>query len=76
MGGGREGRGREGKGREGRGKGRGGLACEQGLLLPGLGGGWVGWGSERPCSQARPGEGFAAQNNFFSSYFYKILDSK
>ena len=44
MGGGREGKGREGKGREGRGKGRGGLACEQGLLLPGLGGGWVGLG--------------------------------
>ena len=48
MGRGREGKGREGKGREGRGKGRGkgrgGLACEQGLLLPGLGGGWVGLG--------------------------------
>ena len=58
-----------GGGREGKG---GGLACEQGLLLPGLG-----WGSERPCSQARPGEGFAAQHNFFfSSYFYEILDSK
>ena len=28
-----------GGGREGRGKERGGLACEQGLLLPGLGGG-------------------------------------
>ena len=42
MGGGRDGRreGREGKGREG----KGGLACEQGLLLPGLGGGWVGGG--------------------------------
>ena len=39
MGGAREGKGREGKGREG-GKGRGAaLACEQGLLLPGLGGG-------------------------------------
>ena len=37
MGGGREGKGREGE-REG------GLACEQGLLLPGFGGGWVGWG--------------------------------
>ena len=36
----------------------------------------MGWGSERPCSQARPGEGFAAQHNFFSSYFYEILDSK
>ena len=36
--------GREGKGREGRGKGRGGLACEQGLLLPGLGGGLGGVG--------------------------------
>ena len=36
----------------------------------------MGWGSERPCSQVRPGEGFAAQQNFFSSYFYKILDSK
>ena len=35
MGGGREGKGREGGG---------GLACEQGLLLPGFGGGWVGWG--------------------------------
>ena len=37
MGGGREGKGREGE-REG------GLACEQGLLLPGLGGGWGGVG--------------------------------
>ena len=37
--------GREGKGREGKGKGRGGgLACEQGLLLPGLGGGLGGVG--------------------------------
>ena len=36
MGGGRDGRGREGKG--------GGLACEQGLLLPGLGGGMGGVG--------------------------------
>ena len=34
--------GREGKGREGRGKGRG--ACEQGLLLPGVGGGVGGVG--------------------------------
>ena len=45
MGGGRDGRGkgkgREGKGREGKG---GGLACEQGLLLPGLGGGMGGVG--------------------------------
>ena len=41
MGGGREGKGGEGRGREGR---EGGLACEQGLLLPGLGGGWVGCG--------------------------------
>ena len=75
MGGGREGKGREGE-REG--EREGGLACEQGLLLPGLGGGLggVGRGIERPCSQARPGEGFAAQHNFFSSYFYKILDSK
>ena len=36
----------------------------------------MGWGSERPGSQARHGEGFAAQQNFFSSYFYEILDSK
>ena len=36
MGGGREGKGGEGKA-------GGGLACEQDLLLPGLGGGWVGW---------------------------------
>ena len=36
--------GREGKGREGRGKWRGGLAFEQGLLLPGLGGGLGGVG--------------------------------
>ena len=35
------GEGREGKGREGKG---GGLACEQGLLLPGLGGGMGGVG--------------------------------
>ena len=38
MGGGREGKGGKGKG------GGGGLTCEQGLLLPGLGGGWVGLG--------------------------------
>ena len=49
MGGAREGKGREGKGREGKGreggKGRGGaLACEQGLLLPGLGVGLGGVG--------------------------------
>ena len=31
--------GREGKGRKGRGEGKGGLACEQGLLLPGFVGG-------------------------------------
>ena len=42
MGGGREGKGREGKGREG--EREKGLACEQGLLLPGLGGGWGGVG--------------------------------
>ena len=36
--------GREGKGREGRGKGRVGLACEQGFLLTGLGGGLGGVG--------------------------------
>ena len=35
--------GRERRGK-GRGKGRGGLACEQGLLLPGLGGGLGGVG--------------------------------
>ena len=39
MGGGREGKGREGRGGQG-----GGLACEQGLLLPGLGGGMGGVG--------------------------------
>ena len=68
MGGGREGKGREGEKEEG-------LACEQGLLLPGLGGGlgWVGWGSERPCSQARRGEGFAARHNFFLLTFIKFL---
>ena len=38
MGGGREGKGREGRG------GEGGLACERGLLLPGLGGGLGGVG--------------------------------
>ena len=37
MGGGREGKGREGEK-------EGGLACEQGLLLPGFGGGWGGVG--------------------------------
>ena len=36
--------GREGNGREGRGEGRGRLACEQGLLLPVLGGGMGGVG--------------------------------
>ena len=73
MGGGRDGRGREGKGREGRGS-----SLRARSLAAGIGGEeWVGWGSERPCSQARPGEGFAAQHNFFfSSYFYEILDSK
>ena len=38
------GEGREGKGREGRRKGRNGLACEQGLLLLGFGGGLGGVG--------------------------------
>ena len=38
------GEGREGKGREGWGEREGGLACEQGLLLPGLGGGLGGVG--------------------------------
>ena len=42
MGGEGEGKGREWKGREGR-KGEG-LACEQALLLPGLGGGMGGVG--------------------------------
>ena len=41
MGGGREGKGREGRGGE---KGRVGRACEQGLLLPRLGGGLGGVG--------------------------------
>ena len=63
--------GREGKGREGGVYPASKLSCR-----PDWGEGWVGWGSERPCSQARPGEGFAAQHNFFSSYFYKNLDSK
>ena len=36
----------------------------------------VGFMQPGPGSQARPGEGFAAQHNFFSSYFYEILDSK
>ena len=45
MGGGREGKGREGeRGERGEREGRGGLACEQGLLLPGLGGGLGGVG--------------------------------
>ena len=48
MGGGREGKGREGgrgeRGKRGEREGRGGLACEQGLLLPGLGGGLGGVG--------------------------------
>ena len=47
MGGAREGTGREGKGREGKGGGEregGGLACEQGVLLPGLEGGLGGVG--------------------------------
>ena len=51
MGGGREGKGREGRRKGGKGgkggKGReggGSLACEQGLLLPGLGGGLGGVG--------------------------------
>ena len=42
MGGRKEGKGREGKGREE--QREGGLACDQGLLLPGLGGGWGGVG--------------------------------
>ena len=45
MGGGREGKGREGKGvGKGGGKGGRGLACEKGLLLPGLGGAFGGVG--------------------------------
>ena len=45
MGGGREGKGREGeRGERGEREERGGLACEQGLLLPGLGGGLGGVG--------------------------------
>ena len=46
MGGGRVGKGREGeRGERGEREGRrGGLACEQGLLLPGLGGGLGGVG--------------------------------
>ena len=47
MGGGREGKEREGeRGERGEreGMGGGGLACEQGLLLPGLGGGLGGVG--------------------------------
>ena len=57
----------EGKGREGKGGGkRGGFSLRARSLAAGIGGeGGVGWGSERPCSQARPGEGFAAQHNFF-----------
>ena len=44
----------------------GALACEQGPLLPGFGGGsWGGRGSKRPCSQARTGQGFASQHNVF-----------
>lgn len=48
--------------------GEGPLACEQGPLLPGFslgGGGLVGRGSKRTCSQARTGEGFASQHNVF-----------
>ena len=55
---GREGKGREGKGREGKGR-------------EGRKGG--GWRSERPCSQARHGEDFAAQHNFFLHTFMKFL---
>ena len=51
-------------GRKGK-RGEGGLACVQGLLLPGLGEGWVGWDSERSCSQVRSGKDFAAQHIFF-----------
>ena len=36
----------------------------------------MGWGIEIPCSQARPGKGFAAQHNFFSFYLYEILGLK
>ena len=54
-------------GRKGK-RGEGGLACVQGLLLPGLGEGWVGWDSESSCSQVRSGKDFAAQHIFFSSY--------
>ena len=68
MGGGREG---TGGGREGRVWPASKVSC-----CRNWGEGWVGWGSERPCSQARPWEGFAAQHNVFSSYFYKILDLK
>ena len=67
---------REWQEREGRRKGREGSSLRARALAAGIGGeGWVGWGSERPCSRTIPGEGFAA-HTFFSSYFYKILDSK
>ena len=70
MGGGREGKGREG------GTGRG-SSLRARSLAAGLGG-RNGWGGAVRVIARRldPGEVFAAQHNFFSSYFYKILGSK
>ena len=63
------------------GGGRGGLGGGSSLrarsLAAGIGG-RNGWGGAVRDLARRldPGEGFAAQHNFFSSYFYEILDSK
>ena len=62
-------------GREGKGRGVSSLRAKSlAAGIEGRVGFW--WGIERPCSQARPGEGSAAQLNFFSFYFHEILDSK
>ena len=67
--------GREGKGREGEREGRSTRRARS--LAAGIGG-RVGWGRGVRDLALRldPGEGFAAQHSFFSSYFYKLLESK
>ena len=62
--------GREGKGREGRGKERGVYPASKVSCCRDWGEEWVGWGSERPCSQARPGGGFCCSAQFF---FFLLL---
>ena len=62
----------------GRRGGKGGGSGLRARSLPAGIGGRVRWGGAVRDLARRldPGKGFPAQHNFFSSYFYKILDSK